>query len=420
MQKRQLISDGIWVAFGQIVSAIGTLVGIRLLTEFAPPEIFGSITLLLATVNLALGTLFTPIMQAALKFYPKYKSENKQAQLRHIVFNLLLKRLIFLLILLACFWPALEYFQLVKAENYILLIILFMLDGLRTFETVLLNASRRQKTYAFISLTESWGRPLLAIVMINQYGADVHSVLLGYISVSSLVLLFFYLLVKPEGQSNQQKLEKDRTLKKEIIRYSLPLLPLATVGWVSGVGDRYIIAGVLDMQQVGIYAAVYGLLNRPFMMLAGMVELTVRPLYYQAIAENEHQKAHKLLIKWLLLVTLSAVIGWAIIVYFKAFWISLFLAKTYQSGVELMPWIAGGAVLLILSHVFEKVCYGYDRTGLILIVQTIGAIVGLVGAYFGVIYWGIIGAAMAVPVYFGLQLVLSILMAMKAMRDIEK
>ena len=72
MKNKKLIKDGVWVAFGQILSAIGTLVGIRLLTEFVPPDIFGSITLLIATANLALGTLFTPIMQAALKYYPQY------------------------------------------------------------------------------------------------------------------------------------------------------------------------------------------------------------------------------------------------------------------------------------------------------------------------------------------------------------
>mgnify|MGYP000403183693 FL=1 len=417
--KKKIIKDSIWVAFGQISSAIGTLIGIRLLTEFAPPDVFGSITLLLATANLALGTLFTPVMQAALKFYPQYKAENKQKSFRNTTFNLLVKRQLLLLLILTCAWPVLKYYQLVGLENFILLIVLFTLDGIRTFETVLLNASRRQQAYAFISLAESWGRPLLAIVMIYQYGANVQSVLLGYISVSALVILFFYLLGQPEGQIKQQKTGVEQNLKRDIIKYSFPLLPLATVGWLSGVGDRYIIAGILDMQQVGIYAAVYGLLNRPFMMLAGMVELTIRPLYYQAIAENQHAKARKLLTKWLLLVFVAAVTGWVIIVVFKEFWISLLLAKSYHTGVELMPWIAGGSVLLILSHVFEKVCYGYGRTGLILVGQTVGMVIGLLCAYFGVIYMGILGAAIAVPIYFCLQLLISIIMAKKVMHVVN-
>jgi len=417
MKNKKLIKDSVWVAFGQMFSAIGTLVGIRLLTEFVPPDVFGSITLLLATANLALGTLFTPIMQAALKYYPQYKLDNKQKSFRCTAFNLLVKRLLLLILLLACVWPILENYQLVQLENFILLIVLFILDGTRTFETVLLNASRRQQAYAFISLAESWARPMLAIVMIYQYGANVQSVLLGYISVSALVILFFYLLVTPEGQTQQKKTAIDYNLKRDIIRYSFPLLPLATVGWLSGVGDRYIIAGVLDMEQVGIYAAVYGLLNRPFMMLAGMVELTVRPLYYQAISENQHVKARKLLVRWLMLVTGSAVTGWLIIVVFKEFWIGLLLAKSYHEGVQLMPWIAGGSVLLILSHVFEKVCYGYGRTKLILLIQTIGMLIGLTSAFIGVKYWGILGAAMAVPIYFGLQLLISIVMAMIVMKS---
>lgn len=411
MKKKQLISDGLWVAFGQLFAAIGTLVGLRMLTEYVPPTIYGSITLFLAVGNLALGTLFTPIMQAAIKFYAQYHRGDSASNFRYTTYKILLKRLLILFPILMCAWPILEHFEIVALDEYLLLILIFMLDGFRTFESVLLNAARRQKVYALISVMEAWAKPFTAILVIISFGASIRSVLLGYIYVTSLIMLFFYLLVKPVGKIPGVRPKLDKSLRSEIIRYSLPLLPLATVGWLSGVGDRYIIAGKLGMEDVGIYAAVYGLLNRPFMMLAGTIELTLRPIYNQAIAEKQHHKAHNLLIKWLLIVFVSGFLGWALITVFKEFWISLLLAKTYQTGVELMPWIAGGSVLLILSHVFEKVCYGYGRTGFILIIQTIGCIIGLTAAYIGVSYWGVMGVAIAVPVYFGIQLLISIFAA---------
>jgi len=411
MKNKGLISDGLWVASGQLLSAIGTLIGLRALTEYVSPSIYGSITLLLAASNLALGTLFTPIMQAAIKYYSHYHSSNRFTNFRYTALFILTTRLFPFILILASCWPIVDHYKLVSLDEYSLLIFIFLLDGIRSFETVLLNAARQQKSYALISLIEAWGRPFMAVLIITTYGASIFSVLLGYASTTLLVLLFFYLLANPVRKHAYQPSKVDTKLKSEIVKYSLPLLPLATVGWLSGVGDRYIIAGTLGMEDVGIYAAVYGLLNRPFMMLGSTIELTLRPLYNQAIAEGKDQKAHFLLMKWLFVVFFSASLGWSIVTIFKDFWISIFLAEAYKQGEQLMPWIAGGSAILILSHVFEKVCYGYGRTGLILITQTFGALIGLVGAYIGVTNWGIQGAAIAAPIYFGIQLIISFIAA---------
>jgi O-antigen/teichoic acid export membrane protein len=88
--------------------------------------------------------------------------------------------------------------------------------------------------------------------------------------------------------------------------------------------------------------------------------------------------------------------------------VSLFLAREYWVAVDLLPWIAGGYCLLVLSQVLEKVCFAHGRTGVVLFIQSLGGVVGLLVAYVGIKQLGLIGAAMAVPVYFGFQLLITL------------
>jgi O-antigen/teichoic acid export membrane protein len=85
----------------------------------------------------------------------------------------------------------------------------------------------------------------------------------------------------------------------------------------------------------------------------------------------------------------------------------LLLGPSFRSGASLMPWIAGGYALIIVAHVFERVCFAYGQTRWVLVIQAAAAAVGMVGTAVGTVGWGLQGAAAAVPLYFAVQLAVS-------------
>lgn len=416
-RHRRLFAEGSWVAFGQVGAAVGTLIGIRLLTEFAPPDVYGEMTLVIGVVALGLGAVFTPVLQAALRFYPEY-AEGRVPLLRKILGSILWKRSGATLLLLLASWPFVRQFHQVTPEMGVLVFALLILDGLRSLEMSLLNAARRQRSYAVVSVLEAWGRPVAAMVALRVLESGTESILIGYALVTSLILFCFYLLGKPEGAGRPLDLSRlPNDLRQEVRSYSWPLVPMAMVGWVSGVGDRYLIGGLLGLHEAGIYAAVYGLLSRPFLMASGVIELTLRPIYNQRVANGAYREANALLRQWLLAVASVMGVGLLAILLLDDFIVNILLAEEYRSSTALMPWIASGYFLLALSHVFEKVCYAFGNTGYILFIQCAGAVFGIGIAYLGIVYYGLLGAAMAVPVYFGLQMALSVFMARKSDRS---
>jgi O-antigen/teichoic acid export membrane protein len=73
-----------------------------------------------------------------------------------------------------------------------------------------------------------------------------------------------------------------------------------------------------------------------------------------------------------------------------------------------MPWIMAGYSFLVTSYITTRICYANGRTIDVLVIETVGAISSLVIGLMLIYHAGLFGAAIAVPVYFGIQLLVSI------------
>lgn len=419
--KTSILSESAWVVFGQASAALGTLFGIRLLTEFIPPDVFGAVTLISGIVALGVGTFCTPVLQATLRLYPELAPNNGVVALRKNALLLLRRRGAWCYLVMLASWPIYSYFNQASVAIALLVAVMLASDAARALESTLLNAARRQRPFALISISEAWGRPLAAIACVGMLGPSIQSVLGGYIAASLATLVAYYALAKPEGVSEPKVNPSEIPgLQERITVYCMPLIPLGVIGWVSGLGDRYLIGGMLGLENVGIYSAVYGLISRPFLLLGNAVELIFRPLYNQTVITRGPVEAQKTLRLWLCVVFCLGGIGCLIFMVFQNAIVGILVAEEYRTGAVLIPWIAVGYLLLILSYVVEKICYAYGTTQLVLVTQVCGAIASLLIAFVAIHYWGLIGAAIAVPMYFGLQLSISLVAARATKASVEK
>ena len=150
--ERSLLSrlsrDGATVAAGQFAAAIGTLVGIRLLTEIAAPSTFGMVSLALGIAALGLNTASTPFTQAALHLYPQLESDGRLIDLRNALAH--------------TYWRAGRVVGLVVAVGSAVLVtsdqvswvlcalvtLLLAVDIMRSVSITFLNAARRHARFS--------------------------------------------------------------------------------------------------------------------------------------------------------------------------------------------------------------------------------------------------------------------------------
>lgn len=435
--RRQFLGEGAWVAAGQIMSAIGTLAGLRLLTTLLPPHVFGEVVLLGGIVLLANGLAASPLMQGVLRFYPEAATTNNVGMLRTVTRWYLIR--LTLLTSAMCLGGFLLYSAVVPVNRWLgaLIVALLIVEVGRQLELTMLNAARRQRATAIWIALDAWARPIAAWVIIETVGATAISTMVGYVTASGVLLacLVYWRRHEDRGENDSARVaslatgpvigvgitnsgarfqESEETLSKSLMRYSLPLLPLGVIGWLTGQADRYILGGMIGVEEAGLYAALYGIASRPFLMAGGMLEAWIRPIYYETVAAQEVKREKRVLHMWMSAIVCAALAGVGIFFFWHTEIAGILLAEPYRANAGLMPWIAAGYGLLLVAQVYGRVCYAHHDTRAVLLSETIGCIVALVTTVYGVSRFGLAGAAFAVPVYFSAQLALAMILARRA------
>jgi len=400
--KKRILGEGSWVIGGQLAIALALLIGVRLLTEFLPPDVYGTLALVMGLTNLGKGLFCQPLMQAAYRLHADLNSQNGIHCLRITIAKLLiiatvgLTCLILICGMLYCVYTPLSY------TVFIALVGCLIVEILALQEQNYMSAARRQKAYAIWLSADAWLRPLLAIYMILIFGATPQSVLSGYFAATGFILLCVKLLpFKHEGNrpSSSKEVESPK-LKTEILRYALPLMPLALVGWITAASDRYIIGSLLGIGQVGIYSAAYGLIAQPFGMSYGVITKTLRPIHNQAVSSGDVRLEKRVFRSWLLTTTILSLLGVAAIILLSKWIAFLCLSEKYRSSTSLFPWFATGFALLAVAHVFESALYAFKSTKSVLLGQSVAAFFTIAFSVPMIYCWGLMGAAMACPLYY--------------------
>jgi O-antigen/teichoic acid export membrane protein len=392
-------------------------VGIRLLTQFVSPEVYGSINLLLGVSALVCGILSFPVSQAALRYYPEEAKKDQTSLLRHVANQIVQKRTVLLLAVILIFGAVYSIMTETSFWVFIALAIILIVDIIRGMQSTYLAAARRHKVYSLWNVADAWVRPLSVVLVAIFIGTSLQTILFGYVMASAVLLVIITITVKSEYNSDAQPNSLlDPELSKEIRKFALPLLPLIIVGWISGLSDRYIVGGILGLEQVGIYSAVYGLISRPFLMAGAIIEQTLRPVYFEAIAAGNHAHGKKTFSIWIMIAAAVCGVGIVAVILLRGPIGTLLLAEKYRSGIVLMPWIALGYSLLVMSTVFEKPCYAYKKTRAVLFTQSGSAVASICIAVPMIYKFGLRGAAFSIPLYFGVQLLLSISISRRIMR----
>ena len=384
------------MSFGQIISALGLLAGVRLLTEYVPPGIYGQVVLLSGAAALCLGVACTPYTQGILRFFPDAVLQGAEKTFRHVVWMQLRKRVwlsIGVILLGGAF-----YALLTGASFYPVLIVcgLLLVDVARSVEMAYLNVQRKQKRYAIWSIAEAWGRPLLAVAAVALLGPEPVAVLLGYLLASVVNLLMIR-----EGRPvvSQTAAVDDvaisKALRDALNRYSRPLLPVGIVGWLGMTSDRYLVAGLIGIHEAGIYSALSGLLSRPFLVLQGVVETTLRPLYFAAVSERDIARERRIFRLWLLVNLGATLVLFFICIIFQRLIVHYFVGNAYESGISLVPYLAAAFLMLSIGYSLNAHLYAHGNTRAILIVSCFALVISLLLMLAFAGRWGVMGIAAA-------------------------
>ncbi|MDD1620199.1 MAG: lipopolysaccharide biosynthesis protein [Methylococcaceae bacterium] len=411
LKQKRLFGDAFWALFGQLVSAITLLVGTRVLTELVTPDIYGQVALLNGFVALGVAVFSYPFICAGMRLLPECRNQRERASLYSVVSGLTARSSALAIGLLLLGGGAYVYGMDGDIWLFVLTAILLAVTVRRELGIQLLIGERKQRGASLWQTSDSLLRPLFAIGLVWFMGQKAAWVLAGYI-LASLISNTIWAIVGGEKTDEHMRTQPFilRTFKRDVWAYAAPLIPMELIFWMSGLGDRYVIGYMLTATEVGLYAATYTIINEAFNRSAMVLLRIFQPVYFQASSENQNKDARMVLWIWMACLAALGMVGISLLWFTKDWVATWILAKSYHSAVELMPAIALGCALHALGTVVAQPLLANKRTKVMLKGRVCGAVVAAISIPLMVHYYGLPGAAMANPIYFGVEaLVLTML-----------
>lgn len=276
----------------------------------------------------------------------------------------------------------------------------------------MLIGERRQRDASLWQASDSILRPLFAILLVWLWGPDAAWVLLGYVLASVAAnTVWSFVHDRERSRKVRPRAVTLKQLERDLRVYALPLIPMELLSWFSGLGARYIVGYLMSAADVGVYAAAYTLTNEAFNRSAIVLLRTFQPVYFQHVSAGEKEQAFKIYWIWLGCVAAMGIGGVAALFVLKDWVAALLLAETYQSAAVLMPIIGAGCALQALGMVAGQPLLAVKRTRPLLVGRLLGAITAAVATPLMIRAYGLTGAAVAAPVYFGVEALVMALLA---------
>lgn len=386
----RIVREGAWVGLGQAGAALAGLVGIRLLTSFVPPAVYGEVVLLLGIAALGTNLFCGPFQQALLRYYPQAREAAQVGALRRLAGRILAAAALLLAALLLTVGAARS-----ATASFAAVAALVAVDTWRTFESGLLNGERRQRDYMVRTGLDAWARWLGAAGLAWLAGATALHVLGGMLlgsGVANLLLSRRTVRGEPVDGVGQAWAASWRA---PFLRYALPLVPLAALNWVLSMGDRYVLAAWWDTATAGVYVAAYGLASQPFIALNAVIHSTLRPVLYDAVARGDAVKERRTLRVWVGGVAACMGLGWIALALLARPICAVLLGARYQGAASLVPIIGAAYALQAVQQTFEIMLYAHGGTGRLTALQAVAAAVSLVLYVVFIPEGGAEGAALA-------------------------
>ena len=382
------------VAVGRGLTALGGVVGVRILTEAIPPAAFGRYKLALAALSLVAAVLVRPFVQYAMRAYHAADAagaaaaflRNSRRWLRRYVGLLSVAAAAGGYLLAAGGQPRLSLAELAGV------VAILALQALVDFDRSLAVTRGRQRGAEVIGVAVQWSVPF-AVAAAARFDRSLWTILHAHAVALALIVAVRRLRRPRSGSSAGSGAPADShagvlatargsaapadahagvLTTARAWPFAWPLMVAGCLGWLLHESDRFILSHYHGDLQVGLYAAAYALVSAPFTIVAG---IAAQVMYPSVMAAGVRRGAASALPAPMLAATLLVGVGGVSVVWWWGDHLAaLLLAESYRAGVsDLLVWIALGYACLGVSYSFDLAAHGAAKTRYMMISSAVSA-----------------------------------------------
>ena len=372
------------------------LIGLLMLplyTRWLSVEDYGTTDIIMVYKTLLLG-IVTCCMASAVFIFPKGQSVDKQKEYfsSGIAFSVITLTVTALL-----FYILNHYFTTYKVVNSFstniwLIYGMIVSSYAQQYVQQFTRSIDKIKVYSITGIVLTAGIAITSFLLIPYWGVK------GYVfaNIIANVLAALYSLMF----SQSYKLISLKSIKKypcwEMLRYSIPLIPNAIMGWLISALNRPLMEGYLDMHSIGIFAVA----NKFPGVLSMLFTIFVTSWQISVIEEFKKKDFNVFFNRIFRLVIVGLVFLFFFITMFSQFIVTIFAAHKFFEAWKYVPMLTLSVVFYSVSSLAGSVFSASRESKFFFYSSLWGAIVAIVANFLLIPSLGVMGAAISVLLSF--------------------
>ncbi len=402
-----------FVAVTTIAINLLGFISLPILTKWLGSDLYGTWSLIQVTVTLITPLATLGLSLAALRFLASEKDTAKirEGFLSAVITILIAGTVLSVILMLLSDFLAASIFGDISSSHFIKLAAFMILtEALSQVALIFFRTFRQIKTYSALLFSKA-AVQLGLVVGFLLLGWALDGVIIGYLVGGALVAgISISLALRHIGLQFPKFTEL-----KGYLRFGIPLIPNIAILWVILFSDRYMIGYFLGPGDVGIYAAAYNLASLVSFYLSPLSMVlypTISKLYDEGkIAETKTYLKYSL--KYLMMLVIPSTFGLSIL--------ALPLLKSlttpeFTAGSILVPFLAAGLVAYSFYQVNLYSIRLVKKTYLETYILGISAIINVGLNFLLIPRLGILGAAVATLVAYGVLGILTTIVSFRYLK----
>jgi len=403
---KRLSKEGGWIVAGQIATVLGSLVLVRVMTEYLRPEQYGELALGLTLAGLVNQVVMGGVSNAISRFYSIAVDKGDLAGYMTATRQLLWYAA---LVVVAIAVSLIVFLVLDDKTNWLGLVaamlVFSILAGFHSSLNGIQNAARQRSVVALHTSVDAWMKIGMAIVVMGWFGYSSTSVVLGYIA-SAIVVMFsqlFFLrrLLHARIVASCKPAQKDWIT--QMWQFGWPYSAWGIFTWLQLVSDRWALQYFSSIQEVGRYAVLYQLGFAPIVIFTGLAVSFLAPILYQRSGDATDLGRNKSVHQTIRRISFAGlgVTAFGFLISFQLHeWVfKLLSAPTFRSVSNYLPWMVLAGGVFAVGQILSIKLASERNTKSMIFVKIVTALLGVALNIIGAWKFGILGIVFAVVAF---------------------
>ena len=393
--KNNLLKKFLSFSIGGYVNAVIGFFMLPFITRILTPEEYGIASLIAVLVDMLVIMCSMGLDQGLVRFFYEEDEDNRG----RLLYNSISYPIIFFFIL-SIFKDKITFFILNKNDNFlwkvILVSILFRI--LHLFSILIIRMQQKGKLFSFLNILLKVSEFLFILILYkiykNSYKILILASLFSFILTSLLSIFFERKIWTFSG--------KEKITKKELLKYSFPLVLTMGLTWLFASADKLTIKYFSDLNQVGLYSSSFKIVSIISVIQSGFTTFWT-PIVYEHYSKNpEDTLFYKKANDYLSIIFFSMGLG---ILIFRDLIVFLLGDKYYLSKF-IMPMLIFIPVMYLISETTVMGISFKKKSKYFLYISIVVSITNILGNIILVPFLGAKGAAISTGISYILFFVL--------------